>query len=161
MIYVVASKCSQNHFIFRAIKQFNNLSYTAFKIVPLCNNTLLPVTVKVLETFLEAILYKPLQLHCCILNYVGSITLVPLLQCWIQLREEIKLNYSQVRRAWGMLHALSHCSLLRNSWPKLTGVLEHCHEGETNCWFPIFWSVSFSPHPKGAKRYPGVLLYSQ
>jgi len=33
---------------------------------------------------------------------------------------------------------LSHSSLLRNPWPKLTGVLEHCHEGENNCWFSIF-----------------------
>jgi hypothetical protein len=33
---------------------------------------------------------------------------------------------------------LSHCSLLRNVWPILTGVLEHCCEGETKCWFSIF-----------------------
>jgi len=33
---------------------------------------------------------------------------------------------------------LSHCSLLRNPWPKPTSVLEHCHERETNCWFSIF-----------------------
>jgi hypothetical protein len=28
---------------------------------------------------------------------------------------------------------LSHWSLLRKPWPKLTGVLGHCREGETNC----------------------------
>jgi hypothetical protein len=21
----------------------------------------------------------------------------------------------------------------------MTSVLEHCHEGDTNCWFSIFW----------------------
>ena len=38
---------------------------------------------------------------------------------------------------------LSHCSLLRNPRTKPTGVLEHCREGETNCWFSIFRGVSF------------------
>jgi len=58
-VYVVASKCSWNHFIsqkYQTAKQYNHLSYISFKIVPLCNYTLLPATVKVLETFLEAIL---------------------------------------------------------------------------------------------------------
>jgi hypothetical protein len=38
---------------------------------------------------------------------------------------------------------LSHFSLLRNPRTKLTGVLEHFHEGETNCWFFIFQVISF------------------
>jgi len=33
--------------------------------------------------------------------------------------------------------------LLRNPLPKPTGVLEHCREGETNCWFSTFRGVSF------------------
>ena len=33
---------------------------------------------------------------------------------------------------------LSHCALFRNTWPKPTGVLEHCLEGETNSWFLHF-----------------------
>jgi hypothetical protein len=37
-------------------KQYSNLSYIFFNIVPLCNYTDLPATVMVLETFLEAIL---------------------------------------------------------------------------------------------------------
>jgi hypothetical protein len=41
---------------------------------------------------------------------------------------------------------LSHCSLLRNPQPKPTGVLEHCREGQTNCWFFIFQGISFWPH---------------
>jgi hypothetical protein len=30
--------------------------------------------------------------------------------------------------------------LLLNPWPKATGVLEHCHKGETNCapFFGVF-----------------------
>jgi hypothetical protein len=33
---------------------------------------------------------------------------------------------------------LLHGSLLRNPWPKWTGVLEHCCDEETNCWFSTF-----------------------
>jgi hypothetical protein len=40
----------------RNTKQYNQLSYISFKIVPLCKYTVLPATVNVLETFLEAIL---------------------------------------------------------------------------------------------------------
>jgi hypothetical protein len=38
----------------------------------------------------------------------------------------------------GSVSELSLCYLLRNPWPKPTGALEHCREGETNCWFSIF-----------------------
>jgi len=37
-------------------KEYNHLSCISFKMVPLCNYTLLPATVNFLETFLEAIL---------------------------------------------------------------------------------------------------------
>jgi hypothetical protein len=37
---------------------------------------------------------------------------------------------------------LSQRSLLRNPYPKLIGVLVHCREGETNCWFSIFRGIS-------------------
>jgi len=40
----------------RNTKKHNYLSYISFKIAPLCKYTLLPATVKLLETFLEAIL---------------------------------------------------------------------------------------------------------
>jgi hypothetical protein len=50
-------KYSRNRFISeKKTKQYNQLSYSPFKIVPLCNNTLLPATVKFMGTFLEAIL---------------------------------------------------------------------------------------------------------
>jgi hypothetical protein len=47
MIYqicMVASKCSQNYFI---SEKYKTDHYISFKIVPLCNSTLLPVTVRV------------------------------------------------------------------------------------------------------------------
>jgi len=51
---VVASKCSWNHFI-RNTKLYNPLSHISFKTVRLYSYTLLPATVRVLETFLEVI----------------------------------------------------------------------------------------------------------
>jgi len=42
---------------------------------------------------------------------------------------------------------LSQCSLLINHSSQLTSMLEHCHEGETNCWFSIYQGISFSLHP--------------
>jgi len=54
--------------------QYYHLSYISFKIIPFCNYALLPVTVKVLGTFMEAILLKPFQLFRRILNYVNSVT---------------------------------------------------------------------------------------
>jgi hypothetical protein len=73
-----------------------------FKTVPLCNYTLLPATVKLLETFLEATFWKPFQLFRRILNYVSSITKVPSLQCWLQSKEQVKISCSQVRKIWRM-----------------------------------------------------------
>jgi len=54
---VVASEYSLNYFMsdrYKTIRSFK-LCFL-LKIVPLCNYILLPATVKVLETFLEAIL---------------------------------------------------------------------------------------------------------
>jgi hypothetical protein len=38
---------------------------------------------------------------------------------------------------------LPHCSFLRNSLPKVSGVLEHCLDEETNCFFTTFQGDSF------------------
>jgi len=79
VIYVVSSKCSWYHSISKKYvqKQYNNLNHISFKIVPLCNCTLLPATVKVLETFLEDILWKPFQLFRRILNDISNTTKAP------------------------------------------------------------------------------------
>jgi len=88
----------------RNTKQNNHLRYISFKTSLLCNYTLLSANVKVLETFLEVILWKPLQLFRHILNDVSSITNAPSLQCWLQLREQVKISCNQVRRVWEVLH---------------------------------------------------------
>jgi hypothetical protein len=44
---------------------------------------------------------------------------------------------------------LSHCSLLRNAQTKSTSVLEHCHEGESNCLLFIFGLFLSDRIPKG------------
>ena len=82
----------------RNTKQYHHLSYLSLR-----NYTLLPATVKVLETFLKAILWRPFQLFCYILNDVRSITKVLSHQCWFQSREQVKISRSQVRRVWEML----------------------------------------------------------
>jgi hypothetical protein len=47
---------------------------------------------------------------------------------------------------------LSHCSLLRNTSKKTpTGVLEHCREGETNCWFSIIGAFLSDRIPEATK----------
>jgi len=122
----------------RDTKQYHHLSY-----ISLCNYTLLPSTVKVLETFLKAILWKPFQLFCHILNDVSSITKVLSHQCWFQSREQVKISSSQVRRVWQMLqccHIVLDYEILDQ---KPTNMPEHCHEGETNCWLSISHGISF------------------
>jgi len=89
---------------------------------------------------------KAFSAFCRILNYVSSVTDASSHQCWFQSGEKVKVSYSQVRRIWGYSSVLSHCSLLRNPWPKPTGVLEHRREGETNRWFSVFREVSFWLH---------------
>jgi hypothetical protein len=128
-------------------KQYNHSSYISLKVFPLYNYTLLAATVKVLKTILEAILWQPFQLSHRILSGVGSITKAPSLQCCLQWREQVKISWSQVRRVWRKAPVLLHRFLLQNPWPKPTGVLEHCREGETNFWISIFQGVSFWPHP--------------
>jgi hypothetical protein len=54
-------------------------------------------------------------------------------------KNQLKPSQENVREA----PVLSSCSLLRYTSPKPTGVLEHCHEGETSSWFSIFHDVSF------------------
>jgi len=57
----------------RNTKLYKYLSDIFFKIVPFCKRELLPPTIMVLETVLEAILWKPFQLFRRILNDVFCI----------------------------------------------------------------------------------------
>jgi hypothetical protein len=49
---------------------------------------------------------------------------------------------------------LSRCSSLRTPWPKPTGVLEHCCEGETNSFSVFFGAFPSDRIPKEAKYFP-------
>jgi len=109
---------------------------------PLYKYTFLPVGVKVLGTFVEAILWKPFQLVHSILSDVSSITKAPSFQCWFQSREQIKISWSE----GGDVAMCQHSSLLRNPWSKLTSVLAQYHDGETNGWVFIFRGIFFWPH---------------
>ena len=129
----------------RNTKLYNHLSYISFKISHLCNYTLLPTTVKVLESFLEAILWMPFQLFRHILHVVSSITKSPSLQYWFQSKEQVKISWSQVRRVW-VRSGVVPLFFAKIPWPKPTGVLEHCRDKETKCWFSTLWSVSFWSH---------------
>jgi hypothetical protein len=62
-----------------------------FKIAPLWSYTLLPATVKLLETFLEASLWNPFQLFRRIHNYVSSITKASML---ISVEVQVKISLS-------------------------------------------------------------------
>ena len=86
----------------------------------MCNYICLPATVKVLETFMEAILSKSFQLFHCILKYVSSITNMPSHHCWFQSREQVKISCSQVRRVQGMLqccHIVLYQEIVHQNWP--------------------------------------------
>jgi hypothetical protein len=56
-IYVVVSKCSRNHFISNKFKTLQPFKLH-FSIIFLCNYTLLPGYIKVLDTLLEDILWN-------------------------------------------------------------------------------------------------------
>ena len=100
-LYTVALKCSWNHFIFEKYKTVQSFSYISFKMVPSCKYTLLPVTVKVLETFLEAILWEPFQFLCHILDDISSITKALPLQCRFQSSEQVKKSDTARSREYG------------------------------------------------------------
>jgi hypothetical protein len=51
----------------------------------------------------------------------------------------------------GEAPVLSRGSLLRNPSPKRTGVLEHCREGQTKCWFLIFGAFPSDHIPRATK----------
>ena len=55
---------------------------------------------------------------------------------------------------------LSHCSFLRNTWPKLTGVLEHCSEGETNFCFSIFRGVTVTASQRRRRMSTYISLFT-
>ena len=99
--FTVALEFPYNHFgISEKCKTVQPFEIPFLQIVPLCKYTLLPLTVKVLETFLEVTLWKSFQLFRRILNDVRSITNVPFLECWFQSREQVNISWRRARRIW-------------------------------------------------------------
>ena len=61
------------------------------------------------------------------------------------------------QESMGDASVLSH-SLIRDPQPKLTGVLEHCHEGESAVASPFFKAFS-SVHIPKAMKYVSVHFF--
>ena len=129
---------------FWEIQEYNHSSYISSH-----HYTRLPATVKVMRTFMEAILWKPFQLFRRIFKEVSSITKAPSFQYWFQWRKQVKNQLQPRQESMFDSPVLTYFSLLRSLWPKPNGVLEHCCEGKTNCWFSIIRGVSFWLHPQG------------
>ena len=55
---------------------------------------------------------------------------------------------------------LSHCYLLRNPWPKLTGVLEHCRKGEIKDGSPFFGTFLCDDIPQRRRMTMFISLHS-
>jgi hypothetical protein len=61
----------------------------------------------------------------------------------------------------GYAPVLSYCSLLRNPLTRPTGVLEHCHAGETNWWFSISsgrFLLPTSPRRRRMSMYSSLFI---
>jgi len=93
---MVLSTSSQNRTVSGNTNEYIHVRYISSNIVPLCKYTLLPATVQVLKSFLEAIFWKPVHFYLGILNDVSSITKATSLQCRFHSRELVKSNFSVV-----------------------------------------------------------------
>jgi hypothetical protein len=103
-------------------------------------------------------------------HFVKAFLVFPSPSCWCQLHHKraVPSMLISVKSAGknqmqpgqvstGHAPLLSHCSLLRDHWSKQTGVLEYCHEGETNCLFSIFQGVTSDCIPKANKAHSSLL----
>ena len=98
----------------RNTKEYNDLSYNSFKILPLCKLWASVYGSKHVEkTFLEAILWKPFQLCRRIFHQHKSA--VPLMLISVEGTGK-KNRLESGLKSMGDAPVLSHCSLLRNPW---------------------------------------------
>ena len=58
-----------------------------------------------------------------------------------------------------MLQCYDVVLLQRNPWQKTAGVLKHCHEGETVCWFSIFWAFLSDRIPSRRRRVVFIFVF--
>ena len=84
------SNCSRNHFI-----SVKNKPLQLFKLHFL--HTCLPATVKVLEIFLEAILWSLFSSSVAFLYDAIGITKAPSFECWFQSTEQVTFSWTQGR----------------------------------------------------------------
>jgi hypothetical protein len=128
--------------IFYVLRLFpNTLTFPPFQRNYLVLLYTSPATVKVLETFLEAILWKGFLLFRRFLNDVSSNTKNAVTSVPISFDGRGKNHLGSGQESMGDASILLLFSLVRNPWLQPTGVLEHCRERETNCWF-IYSSVA-------------------
>jgi len=145
---MVASKCSQDHFIFKEYK-----TVQPFKLHFLQNSPL--VQIHTSASYCEGIRNIPGS------HFVQAFSAISSHSWWCPQHQKSivapsvlfsvegtgKNQLKPGQKSMGDAPVLSHYSLLRNPSPKSTGVLEHCCEGETTCWFYIFQGISFWLHP--------------
>ena len=98
---------------------------------------------RVVGTFLEAILWKTFQL--CLAFFMMSAASQKHCPFNADFSWRNRWTTAVARpRGSGDAPLLSHCTLLRNPWPKPTTVLEHCCEGEMSCLVRHFLGVFHS-----------------
>jgi hypothetical protein len=142
--YVIASKCCRNHFTSEKFKIAYHLSYTSFKIIPLCNYR--PAIGKLLEIFI----FCDSFFSSTVAFLLKSVASGKLRLFNADFSPETGKNQLQLGQGcMGNNSGLSRCSLLINPRPKPTGVLEHCHQGETNDSSPFFGTFPPDRIPKG------------
>jgi hypothetical protein len=147
-LYAVTSKCSWKHLSLINTKHYNYINYIYFETVTFCNYTLLPATVKMLATFLDAILWKHFHLFLRILNNVSSITKAPSLQCGCKSREQVKISWSRIRKVWRMLSVVTlfFANKALTKWDRCAGALSWKTVGST-----IFGTFPFDCRPTSYK----------
>jgi len=104
----------------------------------LCKCTILPTTVDLLETLLEAFLFQDFSALPSHFYDVNSIKKVPFFQCSFNSRVHIKIRWSQVRGVRGMLqycHIVFSCEILDQNQPV--------------CWSIIMKEKQFVPIFRG------------
>ena len=87
-----------------------------------------------LETFLEAILWKPYQLFRRIMNDVSNITKAPFLQCWFQSREQVPISWSQAGGSSGVVTLF----FAKKSLTKTDRYAGTISWSRNQLWFPHF-----------------------
>jgi hypothetical protein len=103
------------------------------------------------ETFLEVNVWKHFQLFRRIHNDVSSITKVPSLQCWFQLREQVVISWSQARGIWGMFeycHIVLYSEIIDQNRPVCWSIVV---KENPNVGSPFFGGFPFDRVPKLTK----------